>query len=92
MTAPDQAKLGDGGPAFPATCMGDPGHPASIPGMSLRDWFAGQALVGCIMDRASWGVNHSDNAADFARYAFDIADAMIRARAAAEPSTTGDAS
>lgn len=50
------------------------------PPMTLRDWFAGQALIGCIMDRASWGVNHSDKAADFARYAFDIADAMLRAR------------
>lgn len=50
------------------------------PGMSLRDWFAGQALVGTIVDQASWGVDHSKKAPDFARIAFDIADAMLAER------------
>ncbi len=65
--------------AFPAP---DDGRPLDGYGMTLRDWFAGQALVGCIMDRASWGVNHSDKADDFARYAYAIADAMLSARLA----------
>lgn len=31
--------------AFPQVCLNDPGHPASIPGMTLLDYFAGQALT-----------------------------------------------
>ena len=47
----------DGGPAFPAKRMeeliavkGRPGayHEAEYPGMTLRDWFAGQALAGIL--------------------------------------------
>lgn len=71
-------------PAFPSVCLGDPDHPASIPGMTLRDWLAGQALVGTIMDQASWGVDHSKTAPDFARIAYDIADAMLAARSKGE--------
>lgn len=33
----------DGGPAFPV-----PGNPATQPGMSLRDWFAGQAMAAMV--------------------------------------------
>lgn len=41
MSAPtDNSRVDDGGPAFP-NC-----HPSSEPGMTLRDWFAGQALAG----------------------------------------------
>ncbi len=36
-------KLNDGGPAFPV-----PGNPATQPGMSLRDWFAGQAMAAMV--------------------------------------------
>ena len=64
-------------PAFPAC---NEANVNGTMGMTLRDWFAGQALVGCIMDRASWGVNHSDKAENFARYAYDIADAMLAVR------------
>lgn len=58
----------DGGPAFP---LGDQPHG----GMSLRDWFAGQALVG-IYAREGPGVNLKKDAAWF----YEIADAMLAAR------------
>ena len=64
-----------GGPAFPAYGQGK--------GMSLRDWFAGQALAGrypmddefssCLREGASYD-KHA------ARVAYAIADAMIAER------------
>jgi hypothetical protein len=63
----------NGGPAFPQTCLDDPCHPASAPGMSLRDWFAGQALAALI----------SHNCYDYkeaALHAYKQADAMLEAR------------
>ena len=62
----------DGGPAFPITIIGDPQDiPPHIFGMTLRDWFAGQALI---------GVAHleSDEAA---RVAYEHSDAMLQERA-----------
>lgn len=40
----------DGGPAFPCIDTDEPTQASytSKPGMSLRDWFAGQALAGMI--------------------------------------------
>jgi len=75
-------------PAFPCEAQGDRSVPpehdyiqtgiysAKFPGMSLRDWFAGQALawlphVGCGADLD----NH-----DTARAAYQLADAMLSAR------------
>ena len=67
----------DGGPAFPQP---DVYHPSGqiqygTPGMSLRDWFAGQALAGmwaCSVVRG--------NARELAETAYRNADAMIAAR------------
>lgn len=68
----------DGGPAFPGEEVGY----SSIgsfriprPGMSLRDYFAGQALAGLL---ASSPRRIDDKVAAFGAYA--IADAMIAAR------------
>ena len=64
------SKENDGGPAFPKP-------PSSFTatvqnGMSLRDWFAGQAIVGLAMDK---------NPADMiAEWAYAVADAMLEAR------------
>ncbi len=58
----------DGGPAFPIETTATP----YAPGMSLRDWFAGQALAGCAVDEA-----HPRMAA---QWCYRIADAMIAAR------------
>jgi hypothetical protein len=44
------------------------------PGMELRDWFAGQALVGWLADGTD------SNAYHVAREAYAIADAMMEIR------------
>lgn len=70
--------IDDGGPAFPlpahSGANGEQSHP--IYGMSLRDWFAGQAL-----EKASKG--NSKTAQDIAKRAYYIADAMLAERLAA---------
>ena len=75
-------KVDDGGPAFPGekeTRFGQ--HNDCNEGMSLRDWFAGQALVGLIAEHAhptaggSWG--HLEG---ISGKAFEFADEMLRAR------------
>lgn len=69
----------DGGPAFPKS---DP-HTHGTRGMSLRDYFAGQALQGLLAD-TEFKPSIKDGGEDFktiaARSAYSYADAMIRAR------------
>lgn len=71
----------DGGPAFPSPQCGDwsPEY-----GMSLRDWFAGQALAG--MMASDDGSTPENVAAE----AYEIADAMLAARSLREPRETGE--
>lgn len=68
MDTPKQ--IDDGGPAFPA----QDNYNGHFPGMTMRDWFAGQALVGVLANpnRAESGVN--------AIGIYTVADAMIAAR------------
>ena len=70
MTTP---QINDGGPAFPNL-----GYNAdkNYNGMSLRDWFAGQALAGLLAQPAEpeYGLRY------FARSAYLAADEMIKAR------------
>jgi hypothetical protein len=61
-------------PAFPRSDSGN--H-----GMTLRDWFAGQALAG-LMSR-DFGVTH-DKCAVLADIAYTFADAMLDKRAKTE--------
>jgi hypothetical protein len=77
------SKIEDGGPAFP--CVNEQlhsGHAAS--GMSLRDWFAGQALVGlCSQDeRLATVAQKSGQSPEriIAFAAYEVADAMLAAR------------
>lgn len=70
-----------GGPAFPRTVQQWNSHLESFDGMTLRDWFAGQALPqaysGCIGSSPDEGDRWVDMVA---REAYDMADAMIEAR------------
>lgn len=92
----DTKKIEDGGPAFPqldvTACERD-GHgdlidpfTSAAGGMSLRDWFAGQALAGMLaMPEHENGNFHNNCGEAFigpARYAYRMADAMLAARKA----------
>ncbi|NTG07198.1 hypothetical protein [Rhizobium rhizogenes] len=82
-------KIDDGGLAFPGTRQEQVGTVADHgfdddaptfddvhhPGMSLRDWFAGQALA-----ESTRGIWDSHKYDDVAKRAYGIADAMIAAR------------
>jgi hypothetical protein len=79
----------DGGPAFPeAIAVGPAGdvYPG-FSGMSLRDWFAGQAVVACIQKCVPQECDTGENMEQmFARKAFLVADAMLAARVPANGS------
>lgn len=65
----------DGGPAFPVQASDLPGSYEADPGMSLRDWFAGMALANTAY------VDSESSSEATATYAYEVADAMLRARA-----------
>jgi len=68
--------VGDGGPAFPVLELDQvTGHiHAQHMGMTLRDYFAGQALAGMM------SVPSGDDPIATAVYAYRIADALLAAR------------
>lgn len=66
----------DGGPAFPipnSTDMDGYVYAPDARGMTLRDWFAGQALTAA----GALGGPHPD---DVTQWAYTIADAMLKER------------
>jgi hypothetical protein len=74
--------INDGGPAFPRPAAFSNAERTACTeqdGMTLRDWFAGQALAGMIsaVDPKSEG---SQAIKPIAEAAYDFADAMLRAR------------
>lgn len=77
------SKTNDGGPAFPVkrVCRDSQGidHEIHEQGMSLRDWFAGQALAGLASNCTDAGLSTwlPDS---IAVRAYDYADAMLAAR------------
>lgn len=82
-------KVDDGGPAFPVPPDAQYSDGESLafaqsnPGMTLRDYFAGQAIVGALASRAHPKIILSEIAFDeFARDCFKLADAMLTARKA----------
>lgn len=83
MTA-DSKNIDDGGSAFPCEGGVDSGlYPD--PGMSLRDWLAGQA-IGAIIRQCASDLQFRDRRETseqyFARKSYEVADAMIAARKA----------
>lgn len=67
----------DGGPAFPQA-INDMGTLTVVDqGMTLRDYFAGQALVGKYVDGTA---NHDLQWQDIASQCYMAADAMLAAR------------
>ncbi len=66
--------------AFPGMEYDDTAGQRYHYGMELRDWFAGQALQGLL--------SHDENSystsqwvfSDFAKYSYELADAMMEAR------------
>lgn len=92
----------DGGPAFPATLWHEVENPESavrnlesttFPGMSLRDWFAGQALAGELASQnPECAYAGCEGAAEVSSWAYSVADAMLAERAkGAKHSTDGNA-
>lgn len=79
MSTPD-----NGGPAFPVPITSDqPGQVVSAcelgtGGMTLRDWFAGQALASLARNWGSSGGYSRDS--DVAKDCYALADAMLAAR------------
>jgi hypothetical protein len=67
------SKINNGGPAFPSTIQyfPDDKNANEEQGMTLRDWFAGQALAGLARPLP---VNEA------VKLAYDYADAMLKAR------------
>ncbi len=65
---------------FPQPDVSTEGRLAPFGGLTLRDWFAGQAIAGTLGANipTDWSLERSVNATAGAAYA--LADAMLRAR------------
>lgn len=66
----------NGGPAFPAEAFAA----QHAPGMSLRDWFAGQIAAGMAAHSGTAGISFGPD--DIAGRSYQVADAMLKAREA----------
>lgn len=74
------ADINDGGPAFPGDERNDNGtHRQSHNGMSLRDYFAAKALSTFLAHYSLKRVTLQEQA-DVAKFAYSMADAMLKAR------------
>lgn len=72
----------DGGPAFPVNenCA-DGAHHQTFMGMTLRDWFAGKAMVAMVSRLVEVDGSMTNRAVEAATDgAYFIADQMLRAR------------
>ena len=73
-------QINDGGPAFPMTGEGCHNPLYSQPGMTLRDYFAGQALAGQLAFSPSDPFKKYHQPEDVAAACYRFADAMIAER------------
>ena len=75
--------MNDGGPAFPAQMKSNSEDGKLVCdcycGMSLRDWFAGQAMVGLMSDPGLRPSN-LDEFEHMATRPYQVADAMLKER------------
>lgn len=70
----------DGEAAFPVQELNGDGRPATLNvGLTARDYFAGQALIG-LLASSRWEPTTEKEKTKFAAMAFNVADAMLRAR------------
>ena len=67
-----------GGPAFPGYKLDHAGREVPFTGMSLRDYFAAKAMMAFWMDPDVINCMRDPDAV--ARYAYEMADAMLVAR------------
>ena len=72
--------INDGGPAFPRT--GADGHTSPQSGMTLRDYFAGQALTNVDVRIPMSDDDDTPSPRAIANYMYAMADAMLAAREA----------
>lgn len=79
----------NGGSAYPVPIVMDPDHPARgyewnySGGMSLQDWFAGQALQGILAAHANPNratAPQEEEASYFSKISYVFADAMLAER------------
>ncbi|MCW4115647.1 hypothetical protein NPA31_011800 [Aurantimonas sp. MSK8Z-1] len=74
------SKVNDGGAAFPELRnIVYQSDWETVPGMTLRDWFAGQALAGVCVGTLRFSPQQR------ATWAYEQADAMLLARSAPTP-------
>lgn len=71
------APINTGGPAFPLPLGSQDLPEPAYGGMSLRDWFAGQALAGMMASEVDGSTYNEDPAAE---RAYRFADAMLAER------------
>lgn len=77
--------MDDGGPAFPALeAITNTGATRVKHGMTLRDWFAGQALIGLMSDPGMRPAN-LDEFNHMALRLYQVANAMVKARKDSAP-------
>ena len=77
------AKINDGGPAFPVPDVID--HDRNYyqyggQGMTLRDYFAAKAMAAYLAHLSSLDCTVSKHYPEIANEAYEIADAMLKAR------------
>lgn len=81
------SNIEDGGPAFPHDNqeLGDR-HRVAQPGMSLRDWFAGQCAAAALVNARGIDEATADMAFPLvARLSYKMADALLASRSEPTP-------